>query len=127
VRRKKERGKKERRQAGPGCQREGERREDARAARLGLGDCWAAGKRERRATWREKREEWEMGRQGKGPAQEGGGGRDGLRVRREGKRDGLPGWADFFSLISFSFLFQLTQFYLNSNLTIQTNKRDAPA
>jgi hypothetical protein len=62
------------------------------------GGCWPAGKREKKG----KRE---VGRVGKEPAQEERG-RDGLRVRGEGKRDGLLGWADFFSVISFSFLFQ---------------------
>jgi hypothetical protein len=85
---------------GTGCQTE--RREEARLGlalrELGRGGCWATGRRE-------KRERGKWAARGRKPAQEEGG-RDGLRVRREGKRDGLPGWADFFSLISFSFLFQ---------------------
>jgi hypothetical protein len=57
-------------------------------ARLGLltwaeGGCWPAGKRE-------KRERGKWAARGRKPVQEEGG-RDGLRVRREGKRDGLPG------------------------------------
>jgi hypothetical protein len=59
-----------------------------------------------------------------------GGRRERRAVRRE-KRGGMG--FGFFSLISFSFLFQANpilfefKWDLNSNLTIQTNKRDAPA